>query len=171
MQITTMTEESDTTKAVKTFSAERNTSFMFILAYQEQSLNDNQLLYEMARYNFTNFMVRNFDITIDKLNGVCRMEVKGFLNYDEALQYARQLYNDKKMTDKLKDIRKFITSEDNLKLIGTRFSYKDYENFYGKTFAPMKISDDRLLEIPETVEQAKEKNADNKDEQNNNELW
>lgn len=168
---TTMTEESDTTKAVKTFSTERNTSFMFILAYQEQSLNDNQLLYEMARYNFTNFMVRNFDITIDKLNGVCRMEVKGFLNYDEALQYARQLYNDKKMTDKLKDIRKFIISEDNLKLIGTRFSYKDYENFYDKTFAPMKISDDRLLEIPETVEQAKEKNADNKDEQNNNELW
>ena len=170
---TTMTE-SDTTKATKTFSTERNTGFMFILAYQEQSLNDNQLLYELARYNFTNFMVRNFDITIDKLNGVCRMEVKGFINYDEALQYARQLYNDKKMNDKLKDIRRFIISEDNLKLIGTKFSYKDYENFYDKTFAPMKISDDKLLQIPETVEHATEKNSDNKEEQNNkenNELW
>jgi tetratricopeptide (TPR) repeat protein len=167
--------DSDNTTAAKAFSAERNTNFMFILAYQEQSLNENQLLYELARYNFTNFMVRNFDITIDKLNGVCRMIVRGFLNYDETLQYARQLYSDKKITEKLKGIRRFIISEDNLKLIGTRFSYEDYENFYDKTFAPMKISDERLLQIPESIEHVNEKKSENKEEDNNNnednELW
>jgi len=172
---TIMATDSDSTKTVKTFSAERNANFMFILAYQEQSLNDNQLLYELARYNFTNFMVRNFDITIDKLNGVCRMEVRGFLNYDEVLQYARQLYQEKKMTERLKGIRRFIISEDNLKMIGTRFSYEDYENFYDKTFAPMKISDERLLQIPEKVEPATEKKSENKEEQNDkngdDELW
>jgi tetratricopeptide (TPR) repeat protein len=158
-----MTNDSTKSKT-DTLSIERNTNFTFLLAYPEMSLDENQLLYELAKYNFTNFMVRNFDISIDKVNGVCRMQVKGFLNYDEALQYARQLYNDRYMGAKLKGLKRMIISDVNLKLIGSKFSYKDYENFYDKTFAPLKISDEQLLEIPETIEQVKpEKNTDKED--------
>ena len=48
-----------------TLSVERNTNYIFLLAYQPDSVNANQLLYEMAKYNFTNFMVRNFEIATD----------------------------------------------------------------------------------------------------------
>ena len=136
---------------VTELSSERNDSFMFILAYEPDSVNENQLLFEMARYNFTNFLVRNFDIVIDEDNGMHRMRISGFLSYDEALQYARQLFADEAMAERLKPCHHLIISEGNLALIGTRFSYDDYEQFYEDTFIPMKISEEKLLIEPEGV--------------------
>ena len=78
-----------------TLSADRNVPFLFLLAYQPDSLNENQLLYEMARFNFSNFLVRNFDLEIEREQGFSRMLIRGFLSFDEALQYARQLYAQK----------------------------------------------------------------------------
>ena len=142
----------DSTKA-DTLSASRFERFVFILAYEPDSVNENQLLFEMARYNFTNFLVRSFDITIDEDEGVHRMHISGFLSYDEAMQYARQLYADKQMAEKLKDCRSLIISETNLALLGTRFSYDDYQQFYEDTFVPMKISEQKLLIDPAEIEQ------------------
>ena len=141
----------DSTKA-DTLSAARDERFLFILAYEPDSVNENQLLFEMARYNFTNFLVRSFDITIDEDEGIHRMHISGFLRYDEAMQYARQLYADKQMAEKLKDCRSLIISEVNLALIGTRFSYDDYQQFYEDTFVPMKISEQKLLIEPAEIE-------------------
>ena len=141
----------DSTKA-DTLSAARDERFLFILAYEPDSVNENQLLFEMARYNFTNFLVRSFDITIDEDEGMHRMHISGFLSYDEAMQYARQLYADKLMAEKLKDCRSLIISEANLALIGTRFSYDDYQQFYEDTFVPMKISEQKLLIEPAEIE-------------------
>ena len=138
--------------AVIELSAERNENFMFILAYEPDSINENQLLFEMARYNFTNFLVRNFDIVLDEDNGLHRMRISGFLNYDEALQYARQLFADKAMAAFLKPCHHLIISENNLALIGTRFSYDEYMQFYEDTFIPMKISQEKLLTEPEHID-------------------
>ena len=142
----------DSTKA-DTLSAARDERFVFILAYEPDSVNENQLLFEMARYNFTNFLVRSFDITIDEDEGMHRMHISGFLSYDEAMQYARQLYADKQMAEKLKDCRSLIISEANLALLGTRFSYDDYQQFYEDTFVPMKVSEQKLLIDPAEIEQ------------------
>ena len=134
-----------------TLDARTDQSFLFILAYQPDSVdvNENQLLYNMARYNFTNFLVRNFDIQIDENHGLRRMLIRGFLSYDEALQYARQLYADETMSQQVKDCRSLIISESNLPLLGTTYSYEDYLKFYEDTFIPLKISEEQLLTIPE----------------------
>jgi tetratricopeptide (TPR) repeat protein len=142
---------SDSTAVIE-LSAERNENFMFILAYEPDSINENQLLFEMARYNFTNFLVRNFDIVLDEDNGLHLMRISGFLNYDEALQYARQLFADKAMAAFLKPCHHLIISENNLALIGTRFSYDEYMQFYEDTFIPMKISQEKLLTEPEHID-------------------
>jgi tetratricopeptide (TPR) repeat protein len=138
--------------AVAELSAERNDNFMFILAYEPDSVNENQLLFELARYNFTNFLVRNFDIQLDEDEGLHRMRVSGFLSYDEALQYARQLYADNAMAEWLKSCRSLIISDKNLALIGTRFSYDEYQQFYEETFVPMEVSKQQLLTEPDNVE-------------------
>ena len=91
-------------------------------------------------------------ITVDVDNGISRMLISGFLNYDEALQYARQLYADAAMAERLKGCRRIIISEENLKMLGTRYSYVDYEDFFEKSFAPLQISNEELLNIPEGVE-------------------
>ena len=134
-----------------TLDTRTDQNFVFILAYQPDSVdvNENQLLYNMARYNFTNFLVRNFDIQIDEDHGLRRMLISGFLSYDEALQYARQLYADETMSEQVKGCRSLIISETNLKLLGTTYSYDDYQKFYEERFIPLKISEEELLIVPE----------------------
>lgn len=152
-------EVSDSTIA-DTLTVDRNVNYVFLLAFNADSVNSNQLLYDMAKYNFTNFMVRNFDIGVDEDNGVSRMLISGFLNYDEALQYARQLYSDEEMPDKLKGCKRIIISEENLKLLGTKYSYEEYDNFFEQALAPLQISNEQLLIIPTTVEQAEDPETD-----------
>ena len=135
-----------------TLSTRTDQNFVFMLVYQPDSVNENQLLFNMARYNFTNFLVRNFDIQIDEDHGLRRMLISGFLSYDEALQYARQLYDDEVMSERVKGCRSLIISETNLPLLGTTFSYDDYLKFYEDTFIPLKISEEQLLTLPEGFE-------------------
>jgi tetratricopeptide (TPR) repeat protein len=138
---------------VDTLSTERNQQFLFLLIYQPDSVNENQLLFEMARYNFTNYLVRNFEIKIDEDNGLHRMIISGFLSYDEAMQYARQLYANSLMTERLQPCHSLVISEANLQLIGRQFSYDEYQQFYEKEFVPMRVSKEQLLLIPEDMEQ------------------
>ena len=138
---------------VDTLSTERNQQYLFLLVYEPDSVNENQLLFEMARYNFTNFLVRNFEIQIDEDNGLHRMIISGFLSFDEAMQYARQLYGNNQMKEKLASCRSLIISEANLQLIGRQFSYDEYQQFYEQEFVPMRISKEQLLLIPEDMEQ------------------
>ena len=138
---------------VDTLTFERNVSYVFLLAYQPDSVNQNQLLYEMAKYNFSNYLVRNFDIVTDQdQNGLCRMLISGFLSYDEARQYAHQLHSaEGSLADLLHACRSLIVSEQNLRLLGTAYSYHDYEVFFEKEIEPVEISTQPLLDEPESI--------------------
>ncbi len=136
---------------------ERNANYVFLLLYHPDSLSQNQLLYEMAKYNFSNFMVRNFDIVLDEdPHGMARMIISGFLNYDEVRQYARQLYSNPAMAAMLRPCRSLVVSEKNLPLLGTAYSYRDYELFFQKELEPLSISKEKLLNEPTTVIQQEE---------------
>ena len=138
--------------AARRFLAERDVNFSFVVAYHPDSLQENRLLFELARFNFTNFIVRNFDIVIDELNGLHLMKVSGFRNYDEALQYARQLYANAAVSALTHKGRALVISDSNLELLGTQYSFNDYDKFYDEHFMPLRISTVRLLMEPESIE-------------------
>ena len=144
---TAVLADSDSINA-KTFDAERNTEFVFMLAYVPDSVDENKLLYQMAKVNFTHYVVRNFDLAIEDANGLRRMVVRGFRNYDEALQYARGLSEHAGLQQLLSGCKAIVISDKNLPLLGTNFSYADYQDFYDKNFAPLKISSQPLLTEP-----------------------
>ena len=137
--------------AAKTFSKERNTDYAFVFAYAPDSLKENQLLFQLARYNFTSFMVRNFDITIDDAQGMHHMTVSGFRNFDEANQYAKILMQQEGIRKTAQKARPLIISKENLDLIGQRYSYNDYDTFYVKNFASLPIARPEQLYEPVTV--------------------
>lgn len=157
--------ESDST-AVREFSNDRNAAFIYMIAYQPDSIDANRMLFELARYNFTSFMVRNFDIEVEQADGLNRMLVKGFRNYDEALQYARQLQEQKQLMKLVGKSRQIVISDVNLPLLGKQFSYADYAEFYEKNFAPLKIATEDLLDIPEepVVETDEQKTTKQRDD-------
>ena len=135
--------------ATRQLSAERNTPFVYMTVYAPDSVDENRLMFNIARYNFTSYLVRNFDIAIEDLGGLHSMTISGFRNYDEALQYARQLHSQKPVAELMSHERSVIVSEENRKLLGQQFSYDDYDKFYARHFAPLKISDKPLLNEPD----------------------
>ena len=140
----------------KGYSPERNASFVFLLAYDPDKTNENQLLFEMAKYNFTSYMARYFDINIEDLEGLHRMQISGFNSYDEARQYANAVYQQPAIKRLLGNVRAYVISEPNLKLLGTSHTYKEYEKFYSKHFAPLPVSKLPLLLEPAETAPAEE---------------
>ena len=163
-------ENPNDSTAMDTLSTVRDTRYTFILAYSPDSVNQNQLLYDIAKYNFTSYLVRNFDINIDTDGAISRMMVSGFRSYDEALQYAHQLFANIQMSQRLAGCRRIIISDENLPLLGTVYSYDDYDIFFREELAPVPVPQQQLLTQPDTIveepveeeeeQQSKEENED-----------
>lgn len=136
--------------ASREFLPDLKVPYTFLFAYNPDSLeNENKLLFELARFNFTTFMVRNFEIGLEDVDGVHRMKVNGFQSYQEARQYARQLYEQSELIPALAaKARPIIISDSNLELLGNQYSYDDYEKFYETHYVPLKLSTIQLLNEP-----------------------
>ena len=148
----TRAESDDSTAVAPELKDNRYTDFNFVLAYPTGGLDENILVYEMAHYNFTNFMARNFDIEIQADAGLTMMIIKGFLSFDEVHAYAQKLYADDHMRTRLEGIRTMLISDDNLKMIGKEFSFDDYKEFYDQHFAPLDVPEDLQIDTPADLE-------------------
>lgn len=164
---TAVLNDSDSINARK-FSNERMTNFTYMIVYNPDSVKENQLLFQLAKFNFTNYIVRNFRIEIEDDNGLHRMKVAGFRSYDEALQYARDVYRQTGIVKLMGKGRAIIISDINLPLLGQQYSYDDYDKFYAKHFAKLKVSTfmlltepDEVVTQPEREEQPTETDVDN----------
>ena len=158
-------EEGDSLANDSTFSLEKNTDFVFVIAYERDSVDENQLLYEVARYNFTAFTVRNFDLSMERGDGIDMLQVRTFLNYDEAYIYLHRLLNNTDMAYKLEGLKCFIISEENLKKLQRGLSFADYFDFYDEHFdrvgslhinADEPTSLDEPTELPEPTDEDEE---------------
>lgn len=139
---------SDSTAVADTLVADPAVPYVFVLAYPTGELDEDQLLFEMARFNFTSFMARNFDIEIVKAGTISQLRVTGFLSYEEVHAYAQQLYANAHMRERLEGIRAILISEANLKLLGTRYSYDEYAEFYESELSPINVPEDLILDEP-----------------------
>lgn len=148
------------------FSTERNTPFLFILAYEEGKVNENMLLFEVARYNFSTFLVKNFDLAFAHERGIGMLQIRPFSNYDEAQQYFRRLYANPEMATRLSGMRAILISEANYEQLIKQYSFDDYDTFYRTHFSSIPepelkgyTLDEPLLNLPtEEEERQKEEN-------------
>ena len=133
------------------FSAERYAPFRFVLAYETGTVNDNQLLFEIARYNFSKFMVRNFDISTTRQEGISMLHVTGLTSFDEAYQYMHRLYADPTMATKLSGLRVLIISDENLELLLKYYSIDEYTEFYDAEFSTLPASTEQESTLDEII--------------------
>lgn len=134
--------------AADTLVAEIDQPYVFVLAYPTGEVDNDMLLYEMARYNFTSFMARNFELEIVPAGLITQLRVTGFQSYDEVHAYAQQLYSDQHMRSRLEGIRAILISEQNLKLLGTRYSYDEYAEFFDTELSPHEVPEELILDEP-----------------------
>lgn len=151
-----------------TFNGNRRANFLFLVVYVRDSLDDNRLLYDLAQFNFSNFYVRNFDISkqnmalyageLYNLKGknaekersrvlnVVTFSVSGFRSFDEAHRYAQSVFKSPALAEQLRRAHVYLISDENLALIPRVFSFVDYQRFYDKAFAPLKLNTDLPLD-------------------------
>ncbi len=132
----TIRRESD---SIPAFTAERNEPYYFVLAFPNGTVDKQRLLFEMARYNFSRYMIRKFNMTFEELTEVTLLQIKEFLNFDEAFVYRKRLYENSETARLLEGINAMIISKTNLDLLLKYYTFDDYRIFY----------ENNLLGIPE----------------------
>lgn len=115
------------------FTVSYDSPYIFLLLTDTTKVNQNKLLYETATYNFTKFLVKDFDLELNK--GI--LYVSGLDNYDEALWYINGIIADDDIQALLRgsDYKYLLITQENLQLIGSQFTVEDYEKFYKENIA------------------------------------
>ncbi|MBO7379465.1 MAG: tetratricopeptide repeat protein [Bacteroidales bacterium] len=108
------------------FVADENVPHLLLLAFKTDSLNQNDLLFEVAKFNFENYLVRDFDLEIINTGGgLSVLVVSGFPNLHELEDYHERM--DRSQTLLLPEgIVQIDISEPNFRaLLGGR-TFEDY---------------------------------------------
>ncbi len=69
------------------FERDPNSPQYFVLAFPRDSISANQLLYDVARFNFSSFVVKDFDLEPMSFGNVGLLVIKGFNNMRDLEHY------------------------------------------------------------------------------------
>ena len=118
----------------KTYTADKQTPFVLLLKPSDQS-SVNQLLFDLAAYNFSKFLIKDFDLAIRTIEGEKMIVISNFENYNEVLWYDKLLTTEPALTESVmaKIASRIYISNDNLALV-TLLSLKEYNQFFKQNF-------------------------------------
>ncbi len=128
-----MEETVDTTLLEREFSTERNERSVvyIVISLDENELNN--LLYQVAVFNFSQFLIKDFDLQQMPSFGLrrCALEVSGFDSYDEALWYCSLILANAELHALFERLQADVLpiTENNSRLLNTRFSVDEYKEF------------------------------------------
>ena len=126
--VQTQTLESDSVQIQ--FSPERDIRSFVILIMESDEQKMNQLLYEVALFNFSQFMIKDFDIkTIVSFdNQQDALQISGFEKLDEAEWYYNLLCKNESLQQLFStyNVQVISITEENLQLIGKQLSVQEY---------------------------------------------
>ncbi len=112
------------------FTYNDKSAYHFYIISQADKVDQNRLLFEVATYNFTKFLVKDYDLKIRP--GL--VSVSGMDNLDEALWYQKGVKESDGIMNLLKDTEYtlLVISEENSRLIGRGYTLDQYKEFYEK---------------------------------------
>ena len=110
------------------FERDADAPHLVVLAFAVDTINPNILLYNVARYNFATFAVRDFDLEPMQFGPLGLLAVKGFADRAEASRYLTMMlaYPESGITPEVRPI--VISQPDFTRLIGAGLSLDDYLN-------------------------------------------
>ncbi len=101
----------------KTYTPERKIPFALLLQPAE-NITQNQLLYDIAAYNFSKFLIKDYDLNVRTIDGVKFVALSGFENFDETNWYRKLATTDEKLFTIFAQCTEILPiSDDNLALV------------------------------------------------------
>jgi tetratricopeptide (TPR) repeat protein len=121
--------------SARTFIEGRNFPHRLVMLFPTGSIDRNQLLYTVAAYNFTNFIIKEFDMSFEEVGPATLLHITGFYSLDEALQYDKMIFSSGGYAEALhRDIALFPISEDNYQTLMHGKTPDEYINFLEETY-------------------------------------
>ncbi len=116
-----------------TFSSDKKTPHFLLLIPRNETVNLNSLLYDLAAFNFTKFMVKDYDLAKRSVGGVTYIAV-GTESFEETEWYERTMLAEPTLQGRitLDKVDRIIISEDNLKLIEQGKTWEEYKEWSKK---------------------------------------
>ena len=112
------------------FDSERNTTSLVLLTIPQDEKQMNQLMYDIALFNFTQFMIRDFDLQqiATFTNNLSALQIAGFEKMDDAEWYANMLTKNQELQNAFATmgVQVICITETNMSLLGTQLSWQDY---------------------------------------------
>lgn len=103
-----------------------------VLLFSTSQISPNQLLFDVARHNFTTYMVRDFDLEVMNFGQLGLLLIKGFSNEAELNHYRSLLSQDRGVIIP-EGVRPVQISKSNFeKLLQGGGSFDDYFRFIGE---------------------------------------
>lgn len=136
MRAENIEEEKMEDTAVKTFSTERKgPSLVYLMLAASQNEEDlNNLLYQIALFNFSQFLIRDFDLQrIPVFENGSAIRVSGFDSLDESEWYVGLVEKNKELMNELERLKVKIIpiTEENAALLNT-LTLEQYESHLKK---------------------------------------
>ena len=126
----TQTIESHEDSTEIAFNNDRNTTSLVMLVMPQNEQQMNQLLYDIALFNFSQFMIRDFDIKQlpTFAADLSALQISGFEKMDDAEWYYNMLTKHSDLQSSLveKGVQIICITQTNADMLGTQLTLQDY---------------------------------------------
>lgn len=146
------TEEGAAVDSTQQFVDDDNVPHLLLLAFKTDSLSNvkNDLLFEIAKFNFENYLVKDFDLEIiDTGGGLSVLVISGFDNLDELLDYHDRI-EDSNSLILPESITQIDISDPNFRLLLQGRTFEEYFEWVKATYGLETPADDDPELIDET---------------------
>jgi tetratricopeptide (TPR) repeat protein len=115
------------------FDKERRAPSLVLLVLEQDEKKLNQLLYEIALFNFTQFMIKDFDIrqviSFDAKRSA--IQIAGFEKMDEAEWYCQLLAKNAELSQRIAEyqVQVIAITEGNMEIMSNHFTLEEYLEF------------------------------------------
>lgn len=145
---TIVTEEEFATNIQKAgFSYDPESAHIFICIVEGEEDVKNKVLYSIAQFNFSRFLIKDFDLSVRKLDdGGFAIAVKGLMHLKEANWYQNMILTDANISSVLGEVehKAFVISEDNFIKIFDKESVQKYLDFVNQN--QLEVTDSEEIE-------------------------
>jgi tetratricopeptide (TPR) repeat protein len=113
-----------------------------LMVYDSATIKVNRLQFDVALYNFTNFLVRDYELSIVKIGKMDVLLESGYENAEDAVRYRSWIhFQNQKPEEKYPGLKFILVSQSNLKLLDQGVSTEKYEIFYNEKYSEIKPTD------------------------------
>ena len=117
------------------FTYKPESEHYFLFAFNNRAVPANLLLYEVARMNFSHFLVKDFDLEIVTFNELSLLIVKGFNNFEEIIHYRSVITHESDFVIP-EGVRPVMISTANYDLLLKGHTLEEYFEFFNNNYTP-----------------------------------